>query len=220
MTIFAYMTTITQDADATAIVPSPEQLKALTHPIRLRLLGLLRLNGPQTATQLAHTTHLNTGSTSYHLRMLAKYGFIEKDGSMSSGRRLFWRASQLSTVTHASTGDERDDSGEIDALDAFQQVIATEFSRQLLDASQRWITLPPTWRDIYTTSGFVMRVNADEARELVGKIQKILVDAMHAHPLGLSARHSNSTDARAFSIQLNAFPTIGDDAAERNGKER
>jgi DNA-binding MarR family transcriptional regulator len=66
-----------------SITPSSAQLRALTHPIRLRLLGLLRIDGPQTASDLARRTGLNTGSTSYHLRMLAKNGFIEKDQDRS-----------------------------------------------------------------------------------------------------------------------------------------
>ncbi len=64
-----------------SITPSPQQLKALTHPTRLRMLGLLRIDGPATATTLAQRLGLNTGATSYHLRQLAQHGFVVDDDS-------------------------------------------------------------------------------------------------------------------------------------------
>ncbi len=51
-------------------------LKALTHPLRIRLLGMLRQDGPATASELAVRTGESSASTSYHLRVLAKYAFV------------------------------------------------------------------------------------------------------------------------------------------------
>ena len=62
--------------DLTSITPSPSGLQALSHPVRLRMLGLLRTEGPATATTLAPQLGLNTGATSYHLRQLAQHGFV------------------------------------------------------------------------------------------------------------------------------------------------
>src|SRR4051812_14770407 len=52
-------------------------LRALAHPLRNRLLGLLRLDGPATASRLARVVGESSGATSYHLRQLAAYGFVE-----------------------------------------------------------------------------------------------------------------------------------------------
>ncbi|MEV7779496.1 helix-turn-helix domain-containing protein [Kitasatospora sp. NPDC088351] len=71
-------------------------LKALTHPLRIRLLGLLRLDGPATASELAVTTGESSGSTSYHLRVLAKYAFVT-EAEHRDGRERRWRA--VHTVT-------------------------------------------------------------------------------------------------------------------------
>ena len=65
--------------DLTSITPSPQQMKALTHPVRVRMLGMLRIDGPATATTLADRLGLNTGATSYHLRQLAQAGFVVED---------------------------------------------------------------------------------------------------------------------------------------------
>ncbi|MCT7354263.1 helix-turn-helix domain-containing protein [Streptomyces sp. 15-116A] len=66
-------------------------LKALTHPLRIQLLGLLRQDGPATASELAERTGESSASTSYHLRVLAKYGFIA-EAEHRDGRERRWRA--------------------------------------------------------------------------------------------------------------------------------
>ncbi|MFC9862721.1 MULTISPECIES: ArsR/SmtB family transcription factor [unclassified Streptomyces] len=53
-------------------------LKALTQPRRQRIFQHLTLHGPATSASLARALGLNTGATSYHLRELARYGFVEE----------------------------------------------------------------------------------------------------------------------------------------------
>ncbi|MFF4833261.1 ArsR/SmtB family transcription factor [Streptomyces sp. NPDC001315] len=68
-------------------------LKALAHPRRQRMLQHLTLHGPATSATLARALGLNTGSTSYHLRELARYGFVEETCETTGhGRRRWWRA--------------------------------------------------------------------------------------------------------------------------------
>ena len=77
--------------------PPPEQLtdpatlKALAHPLRRRILAELRRE-PASATTLAQALGESTGATSYHLRELAKYGFIEEDPELGKGKERWWRA--------------------------------------------------------------------------------------------------------------------------------
>ncbi|MFD8234446.1 ArsR/SmtB family transcription factor [Streptomyces sp. NPDC059696] len=88
------------DSDEHARRLDPEHdtaaLKALTHPLRIQLLGLLRQDGPATASELAARTGESSASTSYHLRVLAKYAFIG-EAEHRDGRERRWRA--LHTVT-------------------------------------------------------------------------------------------------------------------------
>lgn len=67
-------------------------LKALAHPLRQQLLAHLRRHGPATSADLAVEFGADRGATSYHLRQLARYGFIEEDAARSAGRRRYWRA--------------------------------------------------------------------------------------------------------------------------------
>ncbi|CAO0827431.1 ArsR/SmtB family transcription factor [Streptomyces microflavus] len=66
-------------------------LKALTHPLRIELLGLLRQHGPATASELAARTGESSASTSYHLRVLAKYGFVAEAAHRDSRERR-WKS--------------------------------------------------------------------------------------------------------------------------------
>ena len=64
-------------------------VRALAHPLRLQLLDLLRFEGPSTATRLAERVGESSGATSYHLRQLAKYGYIA-EARERKGRERWW----------------------------------------------------------------------------------------------------------------------------------
>lgn len=68
----------------------PRAMRALAHPVRLRLLEELTIRGPRTATQCAELVGESPSSCSFHLRMLAKYGFIE-EAEGGTGRQRPWR---------------------------------------------------------------------------------------------------------------------------------
>ncbi|GAA2433162.1 helix-turn-helix domain-containing protein [Actinomadura vinacea] len=74
-----------------AVTADPEHLKALSHPLRRRILRHLRGHGTATSTTIAEALGENTGTTSYHLRQLEKYGFIEEIPERSAGRERWWR---------------------------------------------------------------------------------------------------------------------------------
>lgn len=74
----------------------PAALRALAHPLRLRLVALLRREGPLTASEAGRRLGESSGSTSYHLRQLARFGLVEEavDGP---GRQRPWRVTALYT---------------------------------------------------------------------------------------------------------------------------
>jgi DNA-binding transcriptional ArsR family regulator len=75
----------------------PRTLRALAHPIRLALLGLLRREGPLTATRAGELLGELPASCSFHLRQLARYGLVEEAGG-GVGRRRPWRATARATT--------------------------------------------------------------------------------------------------------------------------
>ncbi|MEU3055804.1 winged helix-turn-helix domain-containing protein [Streptomyces griseus] len=75
-------------------------LKALTHPLRLTLLGLLRQHGPATASELAARTGESSASTSYHLRVLAKYAFVVEADHRDSRERRWKSVHEVTSVSN------------------------------------------------------------------------------------------------------------------------
>src|SRR6478672_11018017 len=74
----------------------PGAVRALAHPGRYAILERLQLEGPATATECAEVAGLSPSACSYHLRLLARHGFVEEapadDGSVRDGRERLWRA--------------------------------------------------------------------------------------------------------------------------------
>lgn len=69
----------------------PFTMRALAHPLRLKLLELLQLRGPLTATECGDELDETPANCSFHLRTLAKHGFVE-EAEGGSGRQRPWRA--------------------------------------------------------------------------------------------------------------------------------
>ncbi|KUL37661.1 hypothetical protein ADL15_11635 [Actinoplanes awajinensis subsp. mycoplanecinus] len=67
-------------------------LKALAHSLRQQMLTRLQREGPATSADLAAAFGADRGATSYHLRQLERFGFVEEDVERSAGRRRYWRA--------------------------------------------------------------------------------------------------------------------------------
>jgi DNA-binding Lrp family transcriptional regulator len=74
----------------------PKMMRALAHQARIAIWMHLGLNGPATATECAEIAGLSPSACSYHLRTLARYGFVEEDrASAADGRERPWRARLL-----------------------------------------------------------------------------------------------------------------------------
>ena len=123
--------------DNSSITPTPQQLRALTHPVRLRMLGILRTEGATTATALAQRLGLNTGATSYHLRQLAQHGFIVDDETRGNGRERWWQAAHASTRTGL---EEYPDPADKEALDAYLQTVVVIYTQMLQQAVEERAT--------------------------------------------------------------------------------
>ena len=71
---------------------TPEAMKALSSPLRREILGHLARHGPATSTTLAKALGESTGTTSYHLRLLAGTGFVTELRDRAKGRERWWEA--------------------------------------------------------------------------------------------------------------------------------
>lgn len=115
-------------------------MRAVAHPTRLALIGLLRREGPLTATQAGARLDESSGSMSFHLRQLAKYGLVEETGE-GTGRQKPWRATAQFTSWSASPHDP--DLAEATAQ--FSRVIAARYAA----LTQAWIDHQPDESDVW-----------------------------------------------------------------------
>ncbi|MCW2841652.1 MAG: transcriptional regulator [Aeromicrobium sp.] len=105
-------------AFTTKVVDDLETLKAVSHPLRMKIMGTLRTGGPATASQLGRVLGESSGSMSYHLRQLERFGFVGDDDEQPSARERRWKALQDGTKIPSSLGDL--DSGR-EYLDAIRR---------------------------------------------------------------------------------------------------
>ncbi len=151
-------------AEAAYEITTKKALHALAHPLRLRLLGLLRLDGPATATTLARRVGESSGSTSYHLRQLAAAGFIEEASDLGTRRERWWRARHQQTSWSParfldSAEARRDDLTVRRELLRLQQVVL----EQWLAEETAW---PVEWVEAAAASDHVLDLTAEELLSL------------------------------------------------------
>lgn len=185
--------------DPTVVVSDPRALRALAHPLRNRLLGLLRRDGPATATQLGRAVDESSGSTSYHLRQLAAHGFIEDAPGQGRGRERVWRARHRLTSWEA--GDLLEHPG--------GREVAEEMLRRQLDAHARLLAawtaqrddLGPTWRAASSLSDAALRLTPAQARALADELDEVLARHLAAHDPAVAA-----PDSELVAVLLDVLP--------------
>jgi len=182
------------------VTPDIAGLRALSHPVRLRMLGLLRTEGAATATTLAARLDLNTGATSYHLRQLAQHGFIEEDTERGNARDRWWRAAHTSTRTDVG----RAGIGEED-LEAYLSTVALLYGDRLRAAVAEMGFLPPAWRHVGTLSDWEISLTPADADALVQSLVRTIEET----------RDSEGDDAVPFAVNLNAFVRPGQQWGEQ-----
>src|SRR4051812_34140686 len=183
--------------DASSITPSPQQLKALTPPTRLRMLGMLRIDGPATATSLAARLGLNTGATSYHLRQLAQHGFVVDDDSQGNGRDRWWKAAHRSTMTEVAVVDDQEAR---ETTEAYLQSVVVVMTEWMQRAVEELPLMPPEWGDATTFSDWVVKLTPARAKAVVDALTSTLSE-VDADP--------DDDGSEDFVIQLSAFPFPG-----------
>lgn len=169
---------MTRQDDISSSTPDPSALKALAHPLRGRMLSLLRIKGPATASDLARRLGLNSGATSYHLRQLAKHGFIEEDMDRGTGRDRWWRARHA--WTQFDIGGSSDAAR--DSSYAFGHAVLAEHIRLMQRAGEALPTLSADWQDAADVSDYTMVLSAAEAKALRDSIHALLIAAKRQSP--------------------------------------
>ena len=158
--------------ERTTHVLDATSLKALAHPIRVQLLGLLRQDGPSTATALGARLGESSGTTSYHLRQLAGADLVVEDETRGNGRERWWRAAQHSTQLEAA--DWLDDPDVKPALDAYMNAILGSYAARaqaFLDEAHTW---PKKWKRAAEMSDYLLSLSAAELVRLNAAMNELV----------------------------------------------
>lgn len=174
-------------------------LAGLAHPLRVQIFESLTQYGPATATQLAERLGESSGSTSYHLRQLERYGFVETDPDRGTGRERWWRRVPGGVLIAPPTGTD-DASGRA----AFDLVI-DEIQRRRRYRHDRWMATasewPAEWQDASNELSATLRLTAAETCQLVAEIDEVVSawrDRTEQRPL--------SDEVQVVEVQHSTFP--------------
>lgn len=153
----------------------PGALKALAHPLRVRIYDLLSERGPQTASSLAALIGETSGATSYHLRALAAQDLIREVPDRGTARERWWERPKgrinLPGPAEMMTPSSR----------AASQIVTAEFMRLRHQTLMDYLSRPESeqeeeWRDV----GLVMTTVVDVTAEQMAEVQQQISDVVDA----------------------------------------
>jgi DNA-binding transcriptional ArsR family regulator len=174
----------------------PQTMRALAHPLRMKILGRLRTEGPATATTLASELGAIVPLVSYHLRQLARFGIVEEAPELArNARERPWRSSH--DRTSWSSADFRDTPERMAADDALMREVYRRYAEQL----DRFLDETPSWSEEWlraaSSSDLTLRLSPAQLEALREAMWELVERAARTDP-GDSAEH--------VRVILHAFP--------------
>ncbi|SEF19925.1 Helix-turn-helix domain-containing protein [Amycolatopsis pretoriensis] len=147
-------------------------LRALAHPLRMRMLELLQADGPATATGLGKRVGESSGTTSWHLRLLAEVGLVEEDSERGTKRERWWKPAQKSTRMRVV--DFMGDPDLAAPLDTYlRSVIEHRYEAEARFVSElpRWID---RWHDKAVFNDMRLSLTPEEAAAMSAEVDAVL----------------------------------------------
>jgi DNA-binding transcriptional ArsR family regulator len=197
-------------ADPTPLEPAVEvtdvrALRALAHPLRNRLLGRLRLHGPATASQLARAVGESSGSTSYHLRQLAAYGFVEEVEDQGTARERWWRARHRMTSWQAADVVAQEGGAEVE--DEMTRLQLDQHARVLTAWRRQKEQLDPAWTAGASLNDYALRLRPEQARALLAQLDAVLNRWMDEHPADAGPEGGDLVSVLLDVVPLKEWPS-------------
>lgn len=173
-------------------ITDPRALRALAHPLRLDLVELLGVLGEATAAVCARRLGTSQASCSFHLRQLAKYGFVEEAKPSEDSRERPWRLTDLEQSWSADAGP---------AADQLERVFVQREADRILG----WLAAdgePETWRKSSFVGGATVPLTVDELKSIRAEFRA----ALEPYVGRLDDRSDWPADARLVRILLAGTP--------------
>jgi DNA-binding transcriptional ArsR family regulator len=152
-------------------ITDPRVLRAMAHPLRIKLLNALVLHGPATATELAERVADSPANCSWHLRQLAKFDFIEEAADLpAKGRNRPWR-----WISRGNKWGGPDDSPEM--VSVGQELMYTLLGVELAERrawEERRATEPAEWLEAAFTLQIIAWLTPDELKQVGDQLREVL----------------------------------------------
>jgi hypothetical protein len=178
----------------------PMALRALAHPLRWKLIDVIGTEGSATATRCAEAVGESVASCSYHLGILAKYGYIElvpdQPGREKPWRLISWRQDLLP--------DGLDTEGALVAEAAMEAFLDHEFARTKHRLRRRSVE-PEEWRDASRIAGMTTWMTSDELHEVSDQLMEIMT-SFEERLTDPAARPEGARQVRLFVVTSVAPP--------------
>jgi predicted ArsR family transcriptional regulator len=145
-------------------------MRALSHPVRIALIEALTLGGAMTATEVGERIGESPTTCSFHLRQLARYGFVEEAGG-GKGRARPWRMASIGM----RIGSESDDPETQIAARALGKLVRD----RELNRYRAWLTAsasyPKSWRDAAIDDEHLIYLTPEEMEQLHEELHATLL---------------------------------------------
>jgi Helix-turn-helix domain len=183
----------------------PRMMRALAHPARIAIWAHIGLRGSATATECAEVAGLSPSACSYHLRTLARYGFVEEDrASAADGRERPWRARLLAFTLDDSPDDTPAEQIAHRVLVENLRVAAEEIRARYVDRESEY---PADWRAASGEVISVAHVTPEELNQLRAQVQEVLAPYVRLDPA------ERSPGALPVQVMFDLYPWFGPEEA-------
>jgi len=179
-------------------------IRALAHPLRFELIGIIGGLGRATTAQAARELGVSHGLASHHLRQLAKYGFVERVAGKDNRERP-WR---LVATSYNWAGASRTAEGTA-AVDVLEQVYAEQALERFVGWQQRRGSWPDAWRESTGIGTSTVYLTEAELTELSAAMDALLLRYVGERPLDdVAARPPGSVavDFTIFAVPAGQHP--------------
>ncbi len=154
-------------------VTDPRAMRALAHPVRLELLEQLAMAGTLTAAQASERVNETPANCSFHLRILARYGFVEEAGD-GRGRARPWRR-VIGGIGTPELYDEQDNPEAAATGRALTDIVVNRH----LETIRRYRAavgpaVPPEWQSLGGHTNAITHLTLDELAELRAELIALL----------------------------------------------